>query len=147
MLNFQREYPHAWKDGHYFEPDIPDVTKANGLTNFITKYLTFIGAYGNRINTMGRLIDGMERQESGAVLSVKKWLPSTTKTGTGDIHAVWQGKHISIEVKIGRDKLRPEQIKEKARIERAGGLYWVVKTAEDFFKYFDAMSEQKTIFD
>jgi len=42
------------------------------------------------------------------------------------------GRHISIEIKIGHDKLRPAQEKVKAEVEAAGGRYLVVRSFDDF---------------
>lgn len=135
--NFKQEYPSAYAAGHYTMRPYPDVRKSNGLTTAIINYLTWKGYYGNRVNTMGRLIDGKERQESGTVLTVKKWVHSATKKGTADIHCIIRGQHVSIEIKIGADRQSDNQHKEQARIERAGGVYIVVKTISDFFDWLD----------
>ncbi len=138
---FAEEYPHAWKDGHYCEPKYPDVRKTNGITTAIINFLTWSGSYGNRINTMGRLVDGNIRTESGASIRVKKWLPSATKKGTADIHGILNGKHISIEIKNAatKDRVRPNQDKERERVTRAGGIYITVTSIEDFFEQYQTL--------
>lgn len=141
--NFKVEYPAAWADGHYSLPVYPKVQTTNGLTKAIVLYLGWIGGYGNRINTMGRLIDKSQRQQSGTNLKIKKWLPSTTKKGTADIHCVLKGKHISIEIKSKstHDTISDDQIKERTRIERAGGVYIVIGTIEEFFEWIDSYNK------
>jgi hypothetical protein len=138
-LNFKEQFPIAYKDGHYSLPVYPKVSKSNGLTKMIIMYLTWTGQYGNRINTMGKLIDGTINTESGARLRVKQWLPSTTKKGTADINCIIKGTPVAIEIKIGRDTQSDDQIKEQARFERAGGKYFIVKTPEDFFVIYDSL--------
>jgi hypothetical protein len=49
-----------------------------------------------------------------------------------DITAVVNGRHVSIEVKAGGDKPRPEQMKVKRQIEHAGGMYIFVHSFDDF---------------
>jgi Holliday junction resolvase len=58
-----------------------------------------------------------------------------------DITAVVNGKHVSIEVKTGRDKPRPEQMKVKQQIEHAGGIYIFVRTFEDFLEQIQQCEE------
>jgi hypothetical protein len=89
---------------------------------------------------MGRLVQGSITTESGIRLKAKKYLPSATKRGTADIHAIIKGFHVSIEVKIGSDRQSEDQKLEQGRIERAGGKYWIVKTPEEFFELYHRMN-------
>jgi len=106
---------------------------ANNLTKAIIAYATLKGWFAERQSSEGRYrpgkeftdVIGQKRQLSG------QWLPGQGK-GKADIKAVIKGRSIEIEVKHGADKLRPEQIEYKARIEKAGGVYLVVKTFDDF---------------
>ena len=125
---FKAEYPNTYKDGHYtgMEPEQPDVGTANGLQTFIVNYLDWNGGYGNRINTMGRQING-------------KWIKGSTKKGTGDVSGIVNGKAITFEVKIGRDKPSDKQLLQQSRIKRAGGEYFFVKTVQEFFEYYDGL--------
>ena len=54
-----------------------------------------------------------------------------------DINAVVKGKSISIEVKIGKDKIRESQLKVKREIEAAGGVYLIVRSFDDFLEQFE----------
>lgn len=138
---FRNQYPNAYKDGFYLEPKIPKVDTANGLTTFICNYLSWMGHRATRINVMGRLIDGVEKQPSGAKIGVKKWLPSSTRKGTADISATIKGRSVMIEIKVGRDKPRPDQLKEQERERRAGGIYEFLSTPDEFFDlYFEIVS-------
>lgn len=121
--DFASKYSKAYPS-HYFKPDIPDCNKSGGLQQAIIKFLTWDGWYANRINSTGRKIGD-------------KWITGNTKKGTADLHLIIKGVHISAEIKIGADKMSQDQHLEKARVEKAGGKYWIVKTFEDFLVQFD----------
>lgn len=133
MANF----PEAVKAGGYIITTYPDCRTSNGLTNFVIKFLKWNAHYANRINVMGRMVDGVEKTESGALIGTKKFIKSTTRKGTADINAIINGRPVSIEIKVGKDKMSSDQIKEKLLIEKAGGTYIVVKTPEDFILWYD----------
>ena len=116
-------------------PNVPDYalprTKyadktANELTYAIIDYIRLNGGYCTRINTTGQFRAG-------------KWVKGTTTKGTADLHAVISGRHLSIEIKIGRDRLSPDQIKQAGIIERAGGIYYVARNFSDFFNWFNSL--------
>ena len=58
---------------------------------------------------------------------LKVWGGPFQRDGCPDIIACLKGRFIGVECKVARDKLRPAQIREKARIEAAGGLYILAK--------------------
>lgn len=134
---FREQYPNAYKDGFYLEPKIPKVDTANGLTTFICNYLSWMNHRATRINVSGRLVDGVEKQPSGAKVGVKKWIPSSTRKGTADISATIKGRSVMIEIKVGRDKPRPDQLSEQIRERNAGGIYEFIGTPEQFFELYD----------
>lgn len=107
---------------------------ANDLTKAIVAYLKVVkGFFAERQSSEGRFRPGKEYEN---VLGQRKqmkgtWLPGQGK-GKADIKAVIRGRAIEIEVKHGKDRLRPEQVEYKQKIEQAGGVYLVVKTWQDF---------------
>lgn len=121
---FAQNYPVAFKDGFYAEPKMPVVTKANGLTTFICNYLNWLGHRATRINVSGRKVGD-------------KWIRSSTRKGTADISATIKGKSVMIEIKVGRDKPSPDQLKEQAKERAAGGIYEFVSSVDDFFMLYD----------
>lgn len=100
---------------------------ANNLTTAIVDFIKFSGGDANRINTQGQL-----RKVKGQV----KWTYGATRKGTADIHAIYKGRHISIEIKTGNDKQSKEQIKEAERIRRAGDLYFIAQNMETFIEWW-----------
>lgn len=138
-LNFKQQYPLAWKDGHYTQPNYPKVGTSNGLTTFIINFILWNGYRATRINIAGRLIEAPEKQPSGVVLKTKKYMRSATRKGTADISATIKGKSYQFEIKTGRDRPRPEQLKEQQRERRAGGVYEFISTPEQFLTLWDGI--------
>lgn len=108
---------------------------ANDLTKAILAYLKNVKEhFAERQSSEGRFRPGKEF--TNVVGQVKQmpgqWLPGHGK-GKADIKALIKGRLIEIEVKHGKDRLRPDQIKYKEQIERSGGVYLVVKTWDDFY--------------
>jgi len=100
---------------------------ANGLTRAICDYIKFKGGDANRISSTG-----MVRKVGDQM----RWTHGNTRKGTADIHAIIKGRHVSIEVKIGKDQLSEFQVKEKDRIESAGGIYYVAKDMMSFVEFY-----------
>lgn len=131
---FRSEYPAAHKDGHYILPVVPDTSKSNGLQTFIINYLGWTGNRATRINVQGRMIGD-------------KYIPSATKKGSADVSSTIRGASVMWEIKVGRDKPSPAQLKEQARERKAGGEYFFTHSAEEFFEQLDSISVQSSIFD
>lgn len=126
----------------YTEPNYPDVRKANGLTNAICNYIKFVGGVGNRINVQGRLVESSEKTISGATLSKKKFIKSSTIKGTADIIAsLPNGKTAHLEIKVGKDNPRPEQLQMQERIRNTNGIYEFISTIEQFYNLFDNLMQ------
>lgn len=118
-------------------PSVPDYARpktsyktsdANGLTNAIIDFIDLSGGWATRISTEGRYIE-----------SLGKRIPSSVKKGTADIHAVWHGLHLSIEVKIGKDKQSDEQKKIQEAVTNAGGHYYIAKDFESFHHWITTL--------
>lgn len=136
-----------YKDQPYLvKPKFTDKT-ANGLTKAIIKFLQLEGWQAERITTTGRLID--QRKTYTDVVGFRrtigstKWIPGTSTRGSADISATIAGKSVKIEVKIGRDKQSPAQKKYQADIERSGGIYFIAKDFESFYKWYNSTFENR----
>ena len=114
-------------------PSVPDyarpkpkvkTTDANGLTKAIIDFIDLSGGWATRISTEGRYIE-----------SLGKRIPSSVKKGTADIHAVWHGMHLSIEVKIGSDRQSDEQRHVEKCVKSAGGHYYIASTFDEFHQW------------
>lgn len=56
----------------------------------------------------------------------------STRGGEPDMIACIDGLYVGIEVKVGKDRMTQLQEWKKARIERSGGLFWIVKDYEGY---------------
>lgn len=111
---------------------------ANGLTKCVIAYIGLMGGQAERINTTGRVI--MQRQQQHLIggrtiekLS-PKYIPTAGTRGSADISATIGGRSVKIEIKVGRDKQRADQVEYQHAIERAGGVYYI---AHDFATFVD----------
>jgi len=73
-----------------------------------------------------------DRRSIGSV----KWMPTSGQKGTADISSVIFGRAVKIEIKIGKDRQSENQKKYQSDIERAGGLYWLIKTFDQFLDQY-----------
>ena len=141
-----KELKELYKSDHIKRyPNLPEYARtipkyidstANGLTKCIIDYCQFKGWFAERTGNEGRVIDGRKNYIDSIghrkTIGTIKRIPSSGTKGTSDIKAVINGRMIAIEVKIGKDRQSQVQKDYQAKIENAGGLYWIVKTFEDF---------------
>lgn len=128
----------ALKDKVSRYPAVPDharprtkfnTSTANGLTQAILTWLKLNGCWATRVSSAGRYLPGAG------------FIPSTTRKGTADIHAVIDGRHVSIEVKIGRDRMSEAQKKTQTEIQAAGGLYFIAKDFDSFMAWYNTIKQ------
>ena len=93
--------------------------KHNDLVREIRLYLSEIGAISVPVDTPGLLYT---RDGIPAKFGVK---------GTLDIAATIKGRAVWIDAKIGRDKLKPAQIKFCEAQSKAGGIAFAAWSVED----------------
>lgn len=122
------------------------MSKANDLALFVVEYLFKHGIFACRhgvvagkaeyINKKG---DSKSRFFHGGIVGghdIFAWLPPT-------------GRFMGIEIKIGSDRLRPEQIGFHSNVVRMGALSLVVRSEEDFINQVKpilyAISEKKAV--
>lgn len=142
-----KEFPNWIANGHFIEPDKPDIGTSNGLTAFIVDFLTWSGHFANRTGNEGRVII-----KAGKPVRIG----SSSKNGMQDIDTnITHPNHRfgipwKIEIKIGKDVHRANQKAFGLAVSKTGGHYSVVRTVEDFFEQYDklllAVPEQGSIF-
>lgn len=140
LADSRRRHPHFPEAARYVKP-YTDKT-ANGLTRAIIDFLRFNGHQAERINCTGRPVDNTKIIEDilgdfRRVGSVK-WLPTSGQKGTSDISAVIHGRAVKIEVKI-RDRQSADQKSYQLTIEKAGGVYWLVRSFDEFLNYYNEL--------
>jgi len=115
---------------------------ANGLSKCITDFLQFSGHQCERIAVTGRYIDNSKVVTDTLGFKKRigsgKWIKGSMQPGSADLSAVIWGRAVKIEVKK-RDKQSEAQKKYQEQIERAGGLYWLVRSFDEFLKLYNNM--------
>jgi len=132
-------------------PDLPEYARctrsyndrtANGLTKCIIDFLTFSGWQAERINSTGRPIDNTkiitDVLGSKRRIGSMKWIPGTGTKGTADISATINGRSCKIEVKM-KDRQSEDQKRYEEQVIRAGGLYWIVRSFEEFLNKYNGL--------
>lgn len=109
---------------------------ANGLTQCIIHWLTLNGHKAWRQGSEGRYRPGKQITDViGRVRQMKgMYLPGQNK-GASDVAAIIRGRFCAIEVKM-KDKQSEAQKAYQSEVEASGGLYWLVRSFEDFMKHY-----------
>ena len=133
------KYPHVPE--YAFPPRKYTDKTANGLTKCIIDFLKLSGWQAERIAVTGRLIDNRQTYTdivgNMKTVGTTKWIKSSMQAGTADISAIIKGRSVKIEVKIGQDRQRPKQKEYQRQVEAAGGIYLLIKTFEQFYKWYN----------
>ena len=124
LADKRRRYPTV-PDAYLVKPKFP-VKDANTLTKAVKRCLELHDCYVTRVQTQGQY-----NQHTG------QWQYGTTRKGTADLHAVIDGRHVSIEIKWGKDRLSDDQKKTAQAVQAAGGLYLVVSNYDTFWNWFE----------
>ena len=114
---------------------------ANDLTRLVIDFLIFNNCQAERISSQGQYRDGKKqvidcigRQRT---IGSGIWTPGTSTKGTADISATIKGRSVKIEIKWGADRQSDAQKQYQTSIEKAMGIYIIVKTFDDFLIWFD----------
>jgi hypothetical protein len=99
--------------------------------------INYEGYQAERISTQGTYVEGAkikvgenERQLKG------KYIPTQGTKGSADISATIRGRSVKIEIKQ-KDKQSEVQKQYQESIERAGGIYIIVRSFDEFVEWFD----------
>lgn len=77
------------------------------------------------------------RTNSGKILTREGYAVQLCRTGYPDITLLWKGKFYGLECKTGHIQT-PEQLAMQLLIERAGGVYVIIKTIKDLKELINA---------
>lgn len=100
---------------------------ANGLTDCIDGWCQVHGAHFQRMNSQGQYD-----------AKLKRWRRSGTTKGISDCLVIYNGQTINIEIKYGRDRQSEAQQAIQASIEASGGIYWLVRSFDDFLNNIES---------
>lgn len=114
---------------------------ANDLTRLVIDFIIFNDGQAERISSMGRYIDGTKQVTDcigrKRTIGTGKYVKSTTTNGTADISATIKGRSVKIEIKWKKDTQSDNQKKYEESVNKAGGIYIIIKTFDDFVDWFD----------
>lgn len=77
------------------------------------------------------------------IATTYKRVRSSMQRGTADISATIMGKSVKIEIKVGRDKQSEHQRRYQEQIERAGGVYIIIRDMDQFIGWYQDITGQK----
>ena len=105
-------------------------TQTNTITRDILEFLLKQGVFAWRENTAPIPLSDGKGYRSGGI------------SGKPDIMGVINGgRLIGIEIKIGKDKLRPAQIAFHAQVKQLGAIILVTGSLEDFKKQWNEINK------
>jgi hypothetical protein len=128
------------REAHLPPPKLKE-SGANDLTRLVIDFLTYNDCQAERISSQGQYRDGKKvvtdcigrKRTIGSGI----WTPGTSTKGTADISATIKGRSVKIEIKWGADRQSQSQKEYQNAIEKAMGVYIIVKTFDDFVLWYD----------
>lgn len=115
---------------------------ANSLTRCVIDWINLHGYQAERISSQGQYRNGAKiKVGSGIMAHTKqlpgKWTPGQSTKGTADISATIKGRSVKIEIKYGKDKQSDVQKQYQESVERAGGVYIIVRDFDTFVEWYN----------
>lgn len=121
IAHWQKEYPNfplsAMPKPNY------QCNSTNGLTACIVDFIRFNGGYVARTNTTG-------------IMRAGKWTKGGGTKGAADLNCVINGQSVQVEIKFGKDTIRPAQVKQMEKVRAAGGIFYVATDLASFYQWY-----------
>jgi hypothetical protein len=116
---------------------------ANALTKCVIAWIQFMGGQAERISSQGQYREGAKIPVGSGIMAHTKqlpgkWTPGQSTKGTADISATIRGRSVKIEIKYGKDRQSDAQKEYQAAIERAGGVYIIVRDFDSFVTWYES---------
>lgn len=112
-------------------------SNANELTKSIMAFLELKGHHVSRVNTMGVVRQGKYTKGGGTL-------------GASDLSVIMRNKNNyviawELEIKFGKDRQSDDQKEYQKSVEKAGGLYSIVRTFEEFENQYLAIDNAQSM--
>ena len=121
-------------------------SSANDLTRLVIDFIQHNDYQAERISSQGQYRDNTKivtdcigRQRT---IGTGVWTKGSSTKGTADISSTIKGKSIKIEIKWQKDKQSDDQKKYEMAINKAGGIYIIVKEFDSFIIWYDNFINQ-----
>jgi len=142
MEQLKQKYPNM-PEAYIPKTDWKD-NSANALTKCVIAWIQFMGGQAERISSQGQYREGKKIPVgTGSLAHTKqlpgKWTPGQSTKGTADISATIRGRSVKIEIKQ-KDKQSEAQKQYQASIERAGGVYIIVRDFDSFVEWYQSFT-------
>jgi hypothetical protein len=142
MEQLKQKYPNM-PESYIPKTDWKD-NSANALTKCVIAWIQFMGGQAERISSQGQYREGAKIQVGTGELAYHKqlpgkWTPGQSTKGTADISATIRGRSVKIEIKQ-KDKQSEAQKQYQASIERAGGVYIIVRDFDSFVEWYQSFT-------
>ncbi len=108
---------------------------ANGLTKAVCDCIELHGYQAERINSTGQQIN---------VNGKSRWIKGSSTNGTADISSTIAGRSVKLEIKCrytGDHYQSKDQKNYQKSVEKAGGVYLVVRDFDSFYSWFKTFVE------
>lgn len=110
---------------------------ANGLTKAIVDFVNATGGFAERNGNEGRYREGETVTDViGRTRTMRGMFIPGHKKGAADVQIRYNGKLYDVEIKIGSDRQRPDQVKYMNKVRATGGVYEIVKNWEQFYNLY-----------
>lgn len=133
IFNFKKNKNQVLEKKYYSDKTAPELEKC------IIHYAFYRGFFAEKIQSMGRQIIKDEK----AV-----FVRNNNYTGQADISLIIAGLSVKIEVKCKwtKDRYQNEaQKKYQRQVERAGGVYLIIRDFAEFKKWLDSFIEKNAL--
>ena len=142
MEQLKQKYPNM-PEAYIPKTDWKD-NSANALTKCVIAWIQFMGGQAERISSQGQYREGAKIPVGTGELAYHKqlpgkWTPGQSTKGTADISATIRGRSVKIEIKQ-KDKQSEAQKQYQASIERAGGVYIIVRDFDSFVEWYQSFT-------
>lgn len=140
----------ALTDSWEKHPNMPDYARctrnytdrtSNGLQLCIIDFLRFSGHQCERIAVTGRYLDNSKVVTdvlgSKRKIGSGKWIKSSMQAGSADLSCIINGYAVKLEIKIKADRMSALQKKYQEQVEKAGGLYLIIRSFDEFLNCYN----------
>jgi len=121
---------------------------ANGLTKCIVDWINFDGGFARRISVTGKMVDKTkvvtDVMGSRRIIGSVEYQKSSMVKGSADITSTIEGRTVEIEIKINTDRQSQDQKEYQQSIERAKGVYVIIKTLGGWQEWYNKFKQSLT---
>lgn len=147
LRNQIANYPKTPYPESFIHRYVPNT--ANGLTRCIIDWLKFDGQQAENIKVKGTMVDNTkvvtDVMGGKRIIGSVSYNKSSMTKGSADISSIIYGRAVRIEIKINTDKQSEHQKEYQQAIERAKGVYVIIKTISEWSEWYRKFKASLTV--